>query len=288
LAIDVAGILADQGRPAEVINADSMLVYRGMDIGTAKPTKAEMRGIPHHLIDVMDISQSASVAVFQTLGRQAINQCRDRGVTPIVVGGSALYLHAILDNFVFPPTDPGLRANLTTQQTQLGSQAMWRRLHDLDAQVANNIDPENSRRVIRALEAIKLTGQFQSRLPEWTYAIDGVIQLGVEIERWQMDARIAQREESMWDQGFVDEVRSLIDQGLRDSPTAARAIGYRQIIAYLDSEITEQQAKQLTMIKTRQFSRKQLSWWKRHPRISWLPFGCSTQGVLDQVRGVLP
>ena len=271
LAIDMACEMSARGRPAEVVNADSMLVYRGMDIGTAKPTVSERRGIPHHLIDIMDITEPASVALFQGLARDAIADCRKRGVVPIVVGGSALYLHAIIDQFDFPPTSEALRTKLAQEMTTLGVEAMYDRLRTLDAEAARGIEPNNSRRIVRALESIELTGSFRSTLPEWTYALDGVVQIGLEIDREEMDRRIAARVEQMWDQGFVAEVEGLLSRGLRTSPTASRAIGYRQIIDYLDGTITEAQAKDLTKVKTRQFSRKQLSWWRRDPRVHWLP-----------------
>jgi len=269
LAIDMACEMSARGRPAEVVNADSMLVYRGMDIGTAKPTVSERRGIPHHLIDIMDITEPASVALFQGLARDAIADCRKRGVVPIVVGGSALYLHAIIDQFDFPPTSEALRTKLAQEMTTLGVEAMYDRLRTLDAEAARGIEPNNSRRIVRALESIELTGSFRSTLPEWTYALDGVVQIGLEIDREEMDRRIAARVEQMWDQGFVAEVEGLLSRGLRTSPTASRAIGYRQIIDYLDGTITEAQAKDLTKVKTRQFSRKQLSWWRRDPRVHW-------------------
>ena len=276
LAVDLACQMSASGHPAEVVNADSMLVYRGMDIGTAKPTTQERRGIPHHLIDIMNISEPASVALFQSLARAAIADCRTRGVTPIVVGGSALYLHAIIDHFDFPPTDESLRARLTSDMENLGTEAMYDRLRTLAPEAASGIEPNNSRRIVRALESIALTGSFKSTLPPWTYALTDVIQIGLDITRPDMDRRIETRVDHMWDQGFVEEVRGLLDKGLRDGPTASRAIGYRQIIDYLDGQTTEQQAKDLTMVRTRQFSRKQLSWWRRDPRVHWIPY---TSGV---------
>ncbi|MDR0783051.1 MAG: tRNA (adenosine(37)-N6)-dimethylallyltransferase MiaA [Propionibacteriaceae bacterium] len=280
LAIELARALRQAGQPAEVVNADSMLVYRGMDIGTAKPTTEEQSGVVHHLIDIMDLGQTASVAVFQELARAAIADCRARGVLPIVVGGSALYLHAIIDQFVFPPTDEVVRARLTGELETIGAEAMYARLQQADPDAAAGIEPANSRRIIRALEAIELSGTFRSTLPTWTYALDNVHQIGLQIDREEMDRRIAIRVEAMWRQGLVKEVRALLDQGLRDSPTACRAIGYRQVIAYLDGTISETEAQQLTIIKTRQFSRKQLSWWKRDPRISWLDLGAQPSAVL--------
>jgi len=288
LAVELALACGTQGQPAEVINADSMLVYRGMDIGTAKPTPAERRGVPHHLIDIMDVTQPASVAVFQGLARDAIADCRARGVLPIVVGGSALYLHAVLDDFDFPKTDAATRARLQAELDEAGAAAMHRRLAAADPQAAAGIDPGNGRRIIRALEAVELGGRFRSSLPDWRYAVAPVMQFGLDLDRAEMDRRIAGRVDAMWAAGFVDEVRDLLDKGLRGSPTAAYAIGYRQIIAYLDGESTEDEAKTATVTRTRQFSRKQLGWWRRDTRIQWLQCDAGmvrlTHSILAAVR----
>ena len=283
LAIECALALIASGQQAEIVNADSMAVYRGMDIGTAKPSMDERRGVRHHLIDIMGIDEPASVALFQDLARQAIEACRQAEIIPIVVGGSALYLHGIIDDFQFPPTDEDLRQRLTSQWEEIGTPAMYERLRSLNEQAARGIEPTNSRRIIRALEAIELTGGFSSTLPEWTYAMAGVHQIGLQIDRETMDVRIEARVTRMWEQGFVDEVRTLLDQGLRQSPTASRAIGYRQIIDFLDGEITEEEALERTVIRTRQFSRRQLAWWKRDPRITWVPWTATAQEVLPLV-----
>ena len=281
LAVDLALALAASGRPAEVVNADSMLVYRGMDVGTAKPTLAERRGVPHHLIDILDIDQPASVAVFQGLARRAIDDCRRRGVAPILVGGSALYLHAVVDDFDFPPTDPDVRRRLNDELAQIGAAAMHRRLAELDPEAARGIEAANTRRVVRALESVELTGGFRAELPGWSYALSDVVQIGLAIDRAEMDRRIEQRVRQMWQAGFVEEVRGLLDRGLRQAPTASRAIGYRQIIDHLDGLICETEAQESTVVRTRQFSRKQLAWWRRDPRIRWLPAGCGAEMVLD-------
>jgi len=280
LAVDVALALAESGQPAEIVNADSMLVYRGMDIGTAKPAPAERRGVPHHLIDTMDIAEPASVAVFQGAARAAIADCRARGVVPVVVGGSALYLHAIIDAVDFPPTDAAVRSRWAGELERLGPAALHAQLAGLDPVAAAGIDPGNGRRIVRALESVELTGRFAATLPEWSYALDGVTQIGLALDRTTMDARIVARVEAMWRAGFVAEVERLVAAGLRDTPTAARAIGYRQVMAYLDGQITEAEAKERTIIRTRQFARKQLAWWKRDPRIRWLPAGCDAAAVL--------
>ncbi len=283
LGVDLALAWAERGQAAEVVNADSMLVYRGLDIGTAKPSLTERRGIAHHLIDILDLSQPASVALFQTLARRTIADCLERGAVPILVGGSALYLHAIIDQVDFPPTDPALRARLSDEMDRLGPAAMHQRLAALDPQAARAIDPGNTRRVVRALEAVALQGGFTAKLPAWSYALPGVRQFGIDIARDELDARIARRVDAMWQAGFVDEVRRLEAAGLRQAPTASRAIGYRQILDYLDGGADEAAARQSTVVKTRQFSRKQLSWWKRDPRIEWLPLGVTADQLLARL-----
>ena len=271
LAVRVAQLLRERGGAAEIVNADSMLVYRGMDIGTAKPTPAERGGITHHLIDIFDVTQTASVAAFQRLARAAIADCRARGVTPILVGGSALYVHAILDDFEFPGTDPAVRARLEDELTRLGPAALHRRLADASSEAAADILPGNGRRIVRALEVIELTGSWRATLPDWSYALDGVRQWGLEVPREALDERIEARVERMWASGLVTEVRTLLGRGLRDGRTASRALGYRQVMAHLDGELSEDEAKQRTVAGTRRFARKQLGWFRRDPRIRWLP-----------------
>ncbi|MCL2735477.1 MAG: tRNA (adenosine(37)-N6)-dimethylallyltransferase MiaA [Propionibacteriaceae bacterium] len=280
LAIDLAEALAETGQPAEIVNADSMLVYRGMDIGTAKPSLADRRRVPHHLIDIMDIDQSASVAAFQGMARDIIADCRRRQVLPIVVGGSALYLHAIVDDVTFPATDETVRGRLTQELSLLGADHMHERLRSLSPDAADAIDPTDSRRIVRALEAIELTGEFRASLPTWTYALDSVLHIGLTVDRATMDARIETRVAAMWAEGFVEEVRALEARGLREARTASRAIGYRQILDHLDGVTTEDEAREWTVIRTRQFSRKQLTWWRRDPRIQWLPADVDTADVL--------
>lgn len=269
LAVDVAKALTARGRPAEIVNGDSMLVYRGMDIGTAKPTMAERGGVPHHLIDVLDVTQTASVAQFQGWARAAIADCEARGVTPIVVGGSALYVHAILDQMEFPRTDPAVRAGWEAELERLGPAALHEELARRDPAAAAAILPGNGRRIVRALEAIELTGSFQARLPSPVYALPGVVQIGLAMERDELDARIEARVAAMWEDGFVDEVRRLEAVGLRDGLTASRALGYRQVLAFLDGEMGEAAAKSATVQATRRFARKQMSWFRRDGRIAW-------------------
>jgi len=272
LAVDTANALAARGLPAEIVNGDSMLVYRGMDIGTAKPAMAERGGVPHHLIDVLDVTQTASVAQFQGWARAAIADCEARGVVPIVVGGSALYVHAILDEMDFPATDAAVRARWEAELARVGPAALHGELARRDPGAAAAILPGNGRRIVRALEAIELTGSFQAHLPPPVYALPGVVQIGLAIERDELDARIEARVVGMWDDGLVDEVRRLEALGLRDGLTASRALGYRQVLAFLDGHMSEMEAKAATAQATRRFARKQMSWFRRDGRIAWHRF----------------
>lgn len=271
LAVEYALYCRANGRPAEVVNADSMLVYRGMDIGTAKPDEAERAGVTHHLIDIADITQTASVAEFQQLARATIADCHARGVLPIVVGGSALYTRAIVDEFEFPGTDPDVRARWEAELARIGPEALHALLAERAPGTAAGILPQNGRRIVRALEVIELQGGYVSHLPEWTYALPGVVQVGLELERDELDRRIAERVGVMWELGFVEEVRRLAAAGLRDGVTASRALGYRQVLAYLDGTCSEEEAKEATIVGTRRFARKQLGWYRRDHRIHWLP-----------------
>ncbi|MDR1266489.1 MAG: tRNA (adenosine(37)-N6)-dimethylallyltransferase MiaA [Propionibacteriaceae bacterium] len=269
LALRLARWWRGRGRAAEIINADAMLVYRGLDIGTAKPTVAERRQIPHHLIDCCDLDQPFSVAQFQALARQAIAGCRRRGVQPIVVGGSALYLRAIVDRFDFPPLNPGLRASLEAELATVGPGPLHDRLRAIDPAAAAGILPGNGRRTVRALEVIATTGCFRSRLPAPEYALEPVVQIGLDLSRDRLDQRIGQRVEAMWAAGLVGEVAGLMRHGLREAPTASRAIGYRQVMDFLDAKADEAATKELIALRTRQFVRKQLAWWRRDRRIRW-------------------
>lgn len=270
LAIAYAQRLAARGVSAEVVNADSMLVYRGMDIGTAKPTVAERAGVPHHLIDIFEVTYSATVAEFQALARAAITDCHGRGVLPILVGGSALYTRAIVDHFDFPGTDATVRERWEQALSDRGAASLYAELAARAPQIAARIEPGNGRRIVRALEVIELTGDFTPTLPTWEYALPGVVQFGLEVPRPLMDERIAQRVALMWEQGFVAEVRGLLDHGIRDGRTASQALGYRQILAFLAGECSEEQAREDTIRGTRRFARKQLSWYRRDERIQWV------------------
>ncbi|HSU34112.1 MAG TPA: tRNA (adenosine(37)-N6)-dimethylallyltransferase MiaA [Propionibacteriaceae bacterium] len=271
LAVALAQHLAAAGRPAEVVSADSMLVYRGMDIGTAKPTPAERGGVRHHLIDIMDVQQTATVAEFQRLARAAIADCRDRGVVPVVVGGSALYIRAIVDEFEFPGTDPAVRARLERDLATVGPEQLYARLTAVDPDSAAQIQPQNGRRIVRALEVNEITGRsFTATLPQHRYVLPDVVQIGLDIDRPRLNERIAARVDTMWAAGLVDEVRQLAAHGLRDGLTASRALGYRQVLTFLAGESTEEEAQVETVTATRRFARRQDSWFRRDPRVHWL------------------
>jgi len=253
---------------AEVINCDSMQFYRGMDIGTAKLSPAEREGVPHHLLDIWPVTQTASVALFQELARAAIDEVAARGRTPMLVGGTGLYLRAVLEEFEFPGTDPGVRERLEAELAQDGPAPLHRRLAGLDPAAAAKILPSNGRRIVRALEVVEITGgPFTASLPEPTPRYASV-QLAV--DRDDLDERIDQRVRHMWQAGLVDEVRRLLPQGLREGRTAARALGYQQVLAHLDGECTEQEAFDATVTGTRRFVRRQRTWFRRDPAITWL------------------
>jgi len=273
LAVALAHHYQRVGQPAEVVSADSMLVYRGMDIGTAKPSQAERGGVPHHLLDVLDVSETATVAEFQAMARAAIADCRARGVLPLVVGGSALYVRAVVDDFVFPSTDLDLRQRLEAELERVGPAVLHRRLAERDPAAAAVIGAGNGRRLVRALEVLELTGQpYQATLPAHRYWLPDVVQIGLAIERPVLDARIEARVAAMWQAGFVAEVRTLAERSpsLREGITASRALGYRQLLSHLDGEVGEEQAKAATVAATRRFARRQDAWFRRDPRIHWL------------------
>ncbi|WP_344266548.1 tRNA (adenosine(37)-N6)-dimethylallyltransferase MiaA [Actinomadura napierensis] len=256
----------------EAVNADSMQLYRGMDIGTAKLAPAEMRGIPHHLLDVWDVTETASVAEYQRLSADAVAAVRARGHVPVLVGGSGLYVRAALDRLEFPGTDPAVRARLEDELEREGPAVLHARLRDLDPAAADAILPSNGRRIVRALEVIEISGRpFTATLPEHTYRYDAVVQIGLSVPREKLDERIALRVQRMWDAGLVDEVRALEKQGLRNGLTAGRALGYAQVLRYLAGEWTEEHAKEETIRTTRRFARRQESWFRRDPRVHWLP-----------------
>jgi tRNA dimethylallyltransferase len=264
----------------EVVNADSMQLYRGMDIGTAKLTPAERAGIPHHVLDIWDVTFPASVAEYQVAARAAIDDIAARGRVPVLVGGSGLYIRAVLEEFTFPGTDPAVRARLSAELTDLGVHVLHERLRDLDPVAAGKILPSNGRRIVRALEVIEMTGQpFTASLPDPVPHYESV-QIGVDRETPELDRRIAERVDQMWAAGLLDEVAALARAGLRDGPTASRALGYQQALAELDGGLSTAQARADTVTGTRRFVRRQRSWFRRDQRIHWLD-GASPTLVAD-------
>lgn len=263
----------------EVVNADSMQLYQGMDIGTAKLGPAERGGVPHHLLDVWPVTKTASVSEYQQLARQAIDDIRARGRTPILVGGSGLYVRAAVDNLQFPGTDPLVRARLEAELARVGPAALHARLEAVDPLAAGVILPSNGRRIIRALEVIELSGRpFTATLPEYE-SVYPVIQVGVQLPRPDLDQRIADRVERMWRLGLVEEVRRLEKAGLREGRTASRALGYAQVLHVLAGEWSDEKAQAETILATRRFVRRQESWFRRDPRVVWVPGG---PGAVDR------
>ena len=267
------GVALAEALHGEVINADSMQLYTGMDVGTAKLTMAERHGVPHHLLDIWPVTRTANVAEYQTLARVETDRLLARGKPPVFVGGSGLYLRGALDEFEFPGTDGALRERLEAELADVGPYALHQRLAAHDPRAAATILPSNGRRIVRALEVIELTGGlFTATLPEHTDHYPHTVHLGLDIDRPALDERIALRVDRMWKAGFVQEVRDLLPQGLRDGLTASRALGYAQVLRFLAGEWTEEQAKEETVRATKRFARRQDSWFRRDPRVHWLRF----------------
>jgi len=268
LAIELARALG-----GEVVNADSMQLYRGMDIGTAKVTAAEREQVRHHLLDIWPVTHPASVAEYQKRARAAIDELHARGVVPVLVGGSGLYVRAALDHIEFPGTDPGLRTALETELAAVGSVALHERLAERDPAAAAAILPTNGRRIVRALEVVELTGRpFTAALPSYEAVYD-VVQIGLDLDDAVLDLQVDVRVGRMFAAGFVAEVEALVGEGLRAGRTASRALGYQQVLAMLDGVIDEAQAIAITAAATRRFVRRQRSWFRRDPRIRWLDAG---------------
>ncbi|TDC73139.1 tRNA (adenosine(37)-N6)-dimethylallyltransferase MiaA, partial [Streptomyces hainanensis] len=267
------GVALAERLGGEVVNADSMQLYRGMDIGTAKLTVAERRGVPHHLLDVWDVTVAASVAEYQRMARATIDRLLAAGRTPVLVGGSGLYVRGAVDTLEFPGTEPVVRARLEEELAAVGSGPLHARLAVADPRAAEAILPSNGRRIVRALEVIEITGRlFTAQLPG--PGVDPgaypTLQLGVAVERPELDERIADRVDLMWRAGLVDEVRALERVGLRTGRTASRALGYGQVLAALAGECDEAEARAETVRATRRFARRQESWFRRDPRVRWL------------------
>lgn len=269
LSLDLAEALQARGTPAEVVNADAMQLYRGMDIGTAKLSPEQRRGIPHHLLDVWDPRDEASVAAYQEQARAAIEQIESRGALPILVGGSGLYVSSVIQDFRFPGTDETVRARLEAELATRGTGALFDRLREVDPEAARAIGPHNGRRIVRALEVVELTGEpFGSGLPEdapgWRPTTVLALQAPREALVPALDARVA----GMWRDGLVEEARALREHGL--GVTARRAIGYAQALAQLDGTLTEREAIDQTAALTRRYARRQVSWFRRYRDAHWL------------------
>ncbi len=268
LSLDLAEALG-----GEVVNTDAMQLYRGMDVGTAKLPPDERRGIPHHLLDTLEVTEPATVAEFQGQARTVIAELRSRGATPVLVGGSALYTRAVLDEFEFPGTDPEVRTRLEAELAEVGSAVLHARLAEVDPESAARILVENGRRVVRALEVLEITGRpFSATLPRLEYVDPRTVQVGVDIDRPTLDARIAQRVEEMFAAGFVAEVERLLERGLAQGRTAGRAIGYPEVAAHLAGELSLDEARERTVVATRRFARRQDAWFRKDPRIRWVRF----------------
>ncbi|HEY0224830.1 MAG TPA: tRNA (adenosine(37)-N6)-dimethylallyltransferase MiaA [Mycobacterium sp.] len=284
LALDVVERLSGEGGAgAEIVNADAMQLYRGMDIGTAKLPVDERRGIPHHQVDVLTVTENASVARYQQAAAADIEAIAARGAVPVVVGGSMLYVQSLLDDWSFPATDPEVRARWERRLAEVGVGSLHAELARRDPAAAAAILPTDGRRTVRALEVVELTGQpFAASAPRigtprWDTAI-----VGLDCDTTILDERLAKRTDAMFDQGLVDEVQGLLSEGLRGGVTASRALGYAQVLAALDAGGTADQlrdARELTYLGTRRYVRRQRSWFRRDHRVHWLDAGAASEGA---------
>ncbi len=257
---------------AEIVNADSMQVYQGMDIGTAKLSHAERGGVTHHLLDVLTVKQDSTVAWYQELARKTIDEIHSRGRDAIIVGGTGLYIKAIVDDLNFPDTDPVIRSRLELEAIEQGPAALFQRLEKLDPAAALAIDRANTRRIVRALEVIEITGQpFTANLPrEESSRYPAAFHFGLSQDRESLDIRVSNRVDSMWESGLIAEVETLVGQGLREGVTAQKALGYAQVLQMLDGLLTSVQALEETKRVTRQYIRRQDTWFSRDSRLHWL------------------
>jgi tRNA dimethylallyltransferase len=272
LSLDLVEALAARGRRAEIVNADAMQLYRGMDVGTAKVPVTERRGIPHHLLDVLDVTAEAAVAWYQPRAREAIAEIHGRGADAVLVGGSGLYVSSVLYDFRFPPRDPGLRARLEAELEEHGTGPLLARLQEQDPQTAARIDPRNGRRIVRALEVLaqgeRTHGAALPDQPVLWHPQTRVLALGV--DRTALVQRLDRRVERMWAEGMLAEVQQLREEGLEQGTTARRAIGYAQALAQLGGTLTEDQAIAETQALTRRYARRQVSWFRRYTEAEWI------------------
>ncbi|MGM7697165.1 tRNA (adenosine(37)-N6)-dimethylallyltransferase MiaA [Microbacterium sp. A84] len=282
LALNLAETLRERGNPAEIVNADAMQLYRGMDIGTAKLPVAERRGIPHHMFDVREVDEEAAVAWYQPLARTAISDIQRRGGDAILVGGSGLYVSSVIFDFQFPPRDPAVRERLERELSEHGNGVLFARLQEADPATAARIDPKNSRRVMRALEVIEQGAQTHgAALPDKPLLWHAATRiLGLHVERTELVERLDRRVERMWQQGMMGEVALLREAGLERGTTAPRAIGYAQALAQLAGEKSEADAIAETQALTRRYARRQVSWFKRYPDLEWVSPGTDPADVI--------
>jgi tRNA dimethylallyltransferase len=259
------GVALAQALGGEVVNADSMQLYRGMDVGTAKLTVAERQGVPHHLLDVRDVTWTATAAEYQDTARAVVDDLRARGVVPVVVGGSGLYVRAALDALTFPGTDAALRAELETALAEHGPLALHARLAAIDPAAAARMEPTNGRRVVRALEVVTLTGAMPGEMTAYDSHYPTTY---VGLDRDDLRERVALRVDRMWEDGLVEEVRRLEQVGLRDGVTASRALGYAQVLGWLDGTVED--PREATVVATRRYVKRQRAWFRRDPRVRWL------------------
>ena len=273
LGLQLAETIISRGGRAEIVNCDSMQFYRGMNIGTAKLSVEERRGVVHHMIDVLNIRDESTAAEYQQQVRPIIENLQSQGITPILVGGSMLYIAAALNTFEFPERDAELRQQLEIELETLGSHAMHKRIAQLDANAASRIDPENGRRVVRALEILLITGEpFSAALPDEIESWQPVLEIGLNSDRAHLVDRLASRVEQMWANGLVAEAEGLIAEGIREGKTSSRAIGYAQALAQLDGLISEEEAIAQTVQLTGRYARRQMSWFRRDERINWFDY----------------
>ena len=261
---------AGGARGAEVVNADASQLYRGMDIGTAKLPPAERRGVPHHQIDVLSVREEASVAVYQVRARADARAAEARGARVLIVGGSGLYVRALTDDLDFPGRNPEVRAALEARAAAVGGRALWEELRRADPAAAERIEAANTRRVVRALEVLAVTGRpFSAALPRYEDLVP-TVHLALRPERAALNARIDARARAIFDAGLIEEVRALVDEGLAEGTTAPRAIGYAQALAVLDGTMSREEAVEATAAATRKLASRQIKWFRRDPRVHWI------------------
>lgn len=271
--ITIAKHIESLGGRAEIINSDSMQFYRGMNIGTAKLPESERAGIAHHLLDWLDITDESTAAEYQPLARAKILELQAQGINPILVGGSMLYIAAVLNEFGFAARDEIIRAELESELARVGESELYRRLVELAPDTASRIDPKNGRRIVRALEVVTITGNdFAAKLPDLKESWQPVLEIGLNSERAHLVQRLAVRAARMWEQGLPEEVESLIPQGIREGKTSSRAIGYSQALGQLDGTLSEAEAIEDTARLTARYARRQMSWFRRDPRINWFDY----------------